>query len=170
MHPRLTDSLMTQTDTPETQSELRQRAIRLLARREHTRAELLRKLGPHGDEADVARVIAQLGALDLQSDERFAQSWLRSNAARHGTASLRHRLQQKGVTPELITDTLSHAEIDDDKTRAQALWQRKFGSAPSSRAEWGKQARFLQSRGFASDTIRRIIPAIAAPTEAFADE
>lgn len=150
--------------------ELKQRAIRLLARREHTRAELLRKLAPHGSEDDIQTVIAELQATQLQSDARFAESWLRARADRLGTARLRHSLQQKGVAGDLIAESIAQADLGDEQARAVAAWDKKFGTPPVDRADWARQARFLQSRGFASDTIRRVVPAIANAKEAFDDE
>lgn len=151
-------------------SELRQRAIRLLARREHTRAELLRKLGPHGSEDNINAVIADLQAAHLQSDARFAESWLRARASRLGTTRLRHALREKGVSAELATDAIAQAGLGDERERAQDAWRRKFGQAPTDRTDWARQARFLHSRGFASDTIRRVIPDIDSTTEAASDD
>jgi regulatory protein len=140
--------------------DLRQRAIRLLARREHTRAELERKLAPHGTEDDIQIVIAELQTNQLQSDARFAESWLRARADRLGTARLRQRLQQKGVAGDLIAASIAQADLGDERDRAAAAWAKKFGIPPVDPADWARQARFLQSRGFASDTIRRVVPAI----------
>jgi len=41
--------------------------------------------------------------------------------------------------------------------RARAAWSRKFSAAPANAKEWARQARFLQSRGFASDIVRRLL-------------
>lgn len=150
--------------------ELRQRAIRLLARREHTCAELRRKLAPHGTEDDIQTVIADLQTNNLQSDARFAESWLRARAARLGAARLRQTLQQKGVASELVTESIAQAGLGDEHERAHAIWTRKFGTPPQDRSDWARQARFLQSRGFASETIRRVVPAITQTTyHAFSD-
>lgn len=138
--------------------ELRQRAVRLLARREHTRAELVRKLAPHGTSDEVSRVISQLQTAQLQSDARFAESWLRARAGGLGTQRLRQTLQQKGVAGELIGAAITEAGLDDERERALAAWKKKFDRAPIDRADWARQARFLQSRGFATDTIRRVVP------------
>ncbi len=137
--------------------ELTQRAVRLLARREHTRAELLRKLAPHGTEDEIATVIGQLTQQGLQSDTRFAAAYVRSNAARHGQARLRQTLRTKGVETELINEQLANGDMADEATRAAALWRRKFGTPAADAKEWAKQARFLQARGFSSDIIRRLL-------------
>lgn len=137
--------------------ELTQRAVRLLARREHTRAELLRKLAPHGTEEEITTVIGQLTQQGLQSDARFAAAYVRSNAARHGQARLRQTLRTKGVEAELINEQLVDADMGDEASRAAALWRRKFGTPAADAKEWARQARFLQARGFSSDIIRRLL-------------
>jgi regulatory protein len=138
-------------------SELRQKAIALLARREHTRAELIRKLAPHGTKDEIDLVIAALQTSQLQSDARFAGAYLRSNAARFGPARLRQTLRQKGVDAETMAAEIEAAELPDEMTQVRAVWARKFSAAPADAKEWGKQARFLQTRGFSSDAIRRLL-------------
>jgi regulatory protein len=137
--------------------DLRQKAIALLARREHTRVELVRKLAAHGTTEEIEAVIVDLQSSQLQSDARFADAYLRSRAARVGTSRLRQTLRQKGVDAETASTQLAAADLPDEATRARELWVRKFGTAPADAREWAKQARFLQSRGFASDVIRRLL-------------
>jgi len=146
---------------------LRSRAIKLLARREYTRAELAKKLATYGTQEEINAVIAELQACHLQSDARFAENYVRSQAIRLGTLRLRHNMLTKGLDRELIESHLAAADIPDDLARARSLWNRKFGTAPADTKEWARQARFLQARGFASDTIRRLlkdpVSAIEAP-------
>ncbi len=137
--------------------ELRAKAIKLLARREHSRAELLRKLSPHGKAEDIESVLAELQRHNLQSDSRFAQSYVRSLGQRFGTAKLRHTLRSKGIASEVVETELSGEDLPDETERARAVWARKFAAAPADAREWAKQARFLQSRGFATDVIRRVL-------------
>ena len=147
------------SEPAETLHQLRQRAVRLLARREHTRAELATKLGAYGDVDDVSAVIDDLAARGLQSDARFAEAYVRSQAARLGAARLTHTLRRKGVADDVLRQTLDTADLDDELVRARALWQRKFGHAPVDARDWARHARFLQSRGFAADLIRRLLRA-----------
>jgi len=140
-------------------NELRQQAIRLLARREHTRAELARKLTALGTQDEIETVLNELQASHLQSDSRAAENYLRSNSSRLGASRLRHTLKTRGVTPELIDEQLAQAALPDEIERARALWSRKFDAAPADAREWARQARFLQSRGFASDVVRRLLKA-----------
>ncbi|MCK9389034.1 MAG: recombination regulator RecX [Sulfuritalea sp.] len=138
-------------------NELRQRAIRLLARREHTRVELARKLAAHGTAEEIGAVLGELQASHLQSDSRFAESYVRSHATRLGASRLRQTLKTKGVTGELIEAQLAQGALPDELERARAVWRRKFSAVPGDAKEWARQARFLQGRGFASDIIRRLL-------------
>jgi regulatory protein len=138
-------------------NELRQQAIRLLARREHTRAELARKLAAHGTAEEIDAVIRELQASHLQSDSRFAESYVRSHAARLGASRLRQTLKTKGVTGDLIEAQLAQGVLPDELERARAVWRRKFSGVPADAREWARQARFLQGRGFSSDIIRRLL-------------
>jgi len=146
-------------------NELRQQAIRLLARREHTRAELARKLNALGTEEEINAVLTELQASHLQSDSRAAESYLRGNSARLGASRLRHNLKTRGVAPEMIDEQLAQAALPDEIERARVIWSRKFSAAPSGAKEWARQARFLQSRGFASDIIRRLLKEPAGALE-----
>ena len=138
-------------------NELRQQAIRLLARREHTRVELARKLSGLGTPEEIDAVLADMEASQLQSDNRTAESYLRSNASRLGTSRLRHTLKTRGVAPELIEEQLAQSDLPAEIERARAAWSRKFSAPPANPKEWARQARFLQSRGFAGDIIRRLL-------------
>ena len=138
-------------------TELRARALRCLARREHSRAELARKLAGHGDAAEVDAVLVRMSELGLQSDSRFAEAWVRGKAARFGSARLRRELSQRGLEAELIDDALAGADLEPELERARALWRTRFGSAPGNAREWARQARFLQSRGFSTDVIRKLL-------------
>jgi regulatory protein len=138
-------------------NELRQQAIKLLARREHTRVELARKLAGLGTPEEIAAVLTDMEASQLQSDNRTAENYLRSNASRLGASRLRHTLKTRGVAPEMIEEQLAQADLPDEIERARAAWSRKFSAAPANPKEWARQARFLQSRGFASDVIRRLL-------------
>jgi regulatory protein len=93
----------------------------------------------------------------LQSDKRTAENYLRSNASRLGASRLRHTLKTRGVAPEMIEEQLAQADLPDEMERARAAWSRKFSAAPANAKEWARQARFLQSRGFASDIVRRLL-------------
>lgn len=137
---------------------LRERALRLLARREHARAELARKLAPYAESTEaLEHVLDDLSARRLLSDERYTEMRLNARSSRFGNARLAHELRTQGVANELIEAAL--AETDDESTRARDVWQRKYGDKPTSHdaAERNRQLRFLMSRGFSGDTIRRVL-------------
>ena len=140
-------------------TRLRQQTLALLSRREHSRAELERKLAGKADPDALKAELDRLAELGLQSDIRMAESYVRAKAPRHGVAKLRHELAQRGVDKALIHEVLEHlsAENGDELTRARTLWQSRFQSTPNDAKEWARQARFLAGRGFTPDTIRRLL-------------
>ena len=138
-------------------SELRERAMRLLARREHSRAELARKLGQSGFNAcDIQPLLDEFEQKRWLSDRRFAESYVADHRSRAGAVKLAFDLRQRGVADNIIEAVLSDNR-DSELERAQAVWQKKFGSAPTDMTEKARQMRFLQSRGFGTEVIRRVI-------------
>ena len=142
---------------------LKGRALRHLARREHSRAELERKLAPYAETVPGTSAAEQIGAaLDelaahgLLSDERTAESVLAGAGRRLGGRRLAQALAAKGLAPELVAATLAQARGSEFE-RALAVWQQRFGAPPASLAERARQARFLAGRGFDGDVIRRVL-------------
>lgn len=134
------------------------RAVALLARRDHSRAELARKLKRYlGDEdpASIDGVLDELERRKLLSDARFASAAARTKSGKFGNARIRHDLLAAGVDDEAAAAALT--SLDAEIERARAVWHKRFGVMPTSAAERGKQARFLQSRGFKSETIHRVL-------------
>ena len=140
---------------PET--SLRERAIRCLARRDHSRVELARKLAAHGTAEEIEDVLNRMTELGLLSDRRYAEAWVRGKAGRFGAARLRHDLAQRGVARETIDAALESECADGDLVRARQVWASRFGTAPGDPREWAKQARFLQGRGFTADVICKLL-------------
>ncbi len=138
-------------------SDLRARAIRLLARREHSRAELARKLAEYGTAEEIDDVLQSLTTTGLLSDARYAEAYVRGHAARFGAARLRQTLRQKGISGELIDAQLTGVDAGDEFARARGVWAHKYGTPPADAREWARQARFLQSRGFSTEVIRKIL-------------
>ena len=141
------------------QPTLRGRAIKLLARREHSRAELAKKLALFGPTEEINSVLDQLEHNGLLSDARMAAAYVRGHAARFGAARLGQNLRTKGISNELIEASLSQIEVLDEKQRAGTIWQRKFGVKPHDPREWARQARFLQGRGFSTEIICKLLKA-----------
>lgn len=144
---------------PLTLAQLKAKAVRWLAAREYSRLELSRKLAAYARSSDdVAVVLEQLELQGWQSDQRVAQSIGRVKAIKQGNALIAQAMRQKGLSQELIAstlDSLPESELD----RAKRVWHKKFGkSGPGLDAkERARQARFLASRGFGADVIRRIV-------------
>jgi len=137
--------------------DLRERALRLLARREHSRAELARKLEAAGFEAgDVQPLLDEFEAKNWLSDRRFAESWVADHRARAGSVKLAYDLRQRGVRDAIIEAVLNDNR-DSELERAREVWKKKFMSAPADAADKARQIRFLQSRGFTAEVIRRAI-------------
>ena len=140
-----------------TSNSLRSRALGYLARREHSRAELRKKLAPHAEDAsDVTALLDDLEQRGFLSDVRFAAEFVRAKSRRFGTAHIAYALREKGVAQETITETLSALD-DSELERARRVWQSKFGALPASLEEKGKQTRFLGGRGFSSEIIRKVL-------------
>jgi len=138
---------------------LKARAVGLLSRREHSRAELQRKLAPHADSQEaLEKVLYDLTQAGWQSDVRFTQGWVHRKASLHGAARIAQDLKLLGIPAEAIAAVRSELK-ESEFSRAQAVWSRKFSlSADSiSAAEYAKQARFLASRGFSTEIIRRVL-------------
>jgi regulatory protein len=139
---------------------LKGRALRLLSGREHSRAELERKLATHEEEpGQLAKVLDELQAKDFISESRVIDSVLNRRASRFGAARIRHELQGKGLQAEAVTaavQSLKGSEIE----RARGVWQKKFGAPAADAAGRGKQMRFLAARGFGSDAIRRVVSGV----------
>ncbi len=136
---------------------LRERAIRLLARREHSRAELARKLKAHAQpEDDLEALLDDLARRKLLSDERYAESRAHMLSRKFGAVRIAHELRAKGVGDELAGQAEKAARATEVE-RARMVWRRKFQVGPKTREERAKQMRFLQSRGFSFDVIRAVL-------------
>lgn len=105
-------------------------------------------------EAVVDALLDWLAARGYLSDERFVETRVHARAAKQGAALIRQELARHGLAlqPEQAT-----ALRESEFARAQALWQRKFGEVADEPRERARQARFLASRGFAADVVRRIV-------------
>ena len=141
------------------------RALRYLAQREHSRAELERKLRRHvqdqpeaSAQAQIAVALDELEAKGLLSEARAAASVLNSQGARYGVRRLKQTLQTKGLAPELVASTLQQAR-GTELERAREIWRRRFGEPAADAAGRAKQMRFLAGRGFEADVIRRVVQA-----------
>jgi regulatory protein len=142
-----------------TEISLRGRALAMLARREHTRTELARKLGPHAESAaEVEMLLDQLAARGLLSETRFAESRANALARKFGSRKIEYDLRSRGVSAELVEHAVEQARTRELEN-CRAAWLRKFGIPPQSTAERGRQMRFLAGRGFSAEAVRQILKA-----------
>ena len=133
------------------------RALRLLARREHTRRELEQKLGAHvADAAELSRLLDDFTARGWICEARAAEQLVRAKRRRFGAARIRHTLVEKGVPQHLIASALEELKATELET-ARAVWTRKFSAAPVTAAERARHVRFLQSRGFSVEIAMRVV-------------
>jgi len=136
-------------------------AMRLLARREYSVAELQNRLvARSGSVAEVNEVIAELQRQGSVSDQRYAECYLRSRIDRgDGPVKLQAALRQKGVPESVIRHSMAESTGEDWRDRLESLRNKRFGKQPPvDPAEWARQARFLQGRGYTVEQIHRVIP------------
>jgi regulatory protein len=149
---------------------LKARALQWLAQREHSRAELRRKLmraaleqaganeaAAAGDDpaAEIDTLLDWLVAHHHLSEARFVESRVHAREARFGQRRIAQELKQHGAA--LDADSAQRLRASEFE-RARAVWARKFGAAPAGdAAARAKQMRFLAGRGFAGDVIRRVV-------------
>ncbi|MDP2254501.1 MAG: recombination regulator RecX [Polaromonas sp.] len=136
---------------------LKGRALRYLAAREHSRAELERKLAAHEETpGQLAQVLDELQAKDFISEARVLESVINRRAARFGAARIKHELLNKGLGAEAVASAMERLKLSELE-RARDIWRKKFdGSAPDA-AGRARQMRFLAARGFGGDVIRRVV-------------
>lgn len=136
--------------------DLRVRALQLLSRRDHSRAELKAKLATQAESEEALNaVLDRLEAERLLCDQRYASQRILVRARRYGNGRLKQELRQTGVSDEDIAAALP--EGGDETERCQAVWARKFGELPQTPEERAKQMRFLQYRGFSGEAIRQTL-------------
>ena len=135
---------------------LKGRALRLLSQREHSRAELERKLAKYEEmPGTLAAALDELTAKDFINEARVVQSVVNQRAPRMGAARVRQELQQKGIAPDAIAEAVAELR-DTELSRAFEVWKRRFDASPSDAKERGRQMRFLMARGFSPGTISKV--------------
>lgn len=141
-------------ERPDTPVELKIRALRFLARREHSRAELARKLAPHAESTEsLEAVLHDLAAKRQLSDERYAEVRAHWLARKYGAAKIRQDLKAHGVADSMVERVSAEGDFD----RARTILARKYRGPASTREEKARRARFLQSRGFSYDVVIRVL-------------
>ena len=150
-----------QGGAPDKAPSVKARAVSLLAQREYSRQELTDKLtAAQASPEEVEQALAQLEAKGLVDDARVVETLVNRRSGKLGATRLRQELQAKGVSAELVAETMAGLK-GSELARAQAVWQKKFGQLAATSAERNKQARFLASRGFSGDVVRQVVAGLS---------
>lgn len=137
------------------QLSIKGRALKLLAAREYSRAELERKLAEHEQEpGSLRQALDELAAKGFLNEQRVVDSVVHRRAPKLGAGRIRQELNAKGLDQEAVAQAVSALQATEME-RAREVWRKKFGTPPASAAERAKQVRFLASRGFGGEAIRR---------------
>ena len=136
---------------------LRVRALKALAQREHSRAELESKLRPFAENPDeLVPLLNELEQRGWLSEARFVEQLTAVRRRRFGAARILHELRDKGVSGaalDALRPQLKKSEIE----AARAVWRKKFGRPPATLSERAKQARFLAGRGFSAEVVHQVL-------------
>ena len=137
---------------------VRRAAMDLLARREHGRMELSRKLRSRGAPPDLIEpALEKLADEGLLSEARYLESFVRMRAnAGYGPLRIREELTQRGLPREEIEQALRDSGFDWNE-QLREVWLRKFGELPGDQRERARQGRFLSYRGYPLDSIGRVL-------------
>ena len=135
-------------------SSIKGRVLRLLSQREHSRAELARKL------ADMETASGDLAAVLDDFVAKGLISVLNQRANKLGAMRLRAELHQKGVSTDRIREAVDSLK-SSESARAQGVWSKRFKGPPEDAKAMAKQVRFLAARGFDAAAIRAAVPPIA---------
>lgn len=154
-------SRRSEASPPDSLSGAQQRALRLLARREHSVKELRYKLEIRGVPESLAdTVIQDFEKRGWQSDQRYAESVLRVRLSRaYGPLRVRAELTAAGLSDALITSVLKGAGCNWDKLAKQA-YQRRFAGRPKCPKEWQRGYHFLAQRGFSAEQIHAVLKCV----------
>ncbi|MDH0747563.1 recombination regulator RecX [Pseudomonas sp. GD03842] len=143
-------------DTP---VAVRRTAMDLLARREHGRVELTRKLRQRGAPPElIEAALDRLTEEGLLSESRYLESFVSYRArSGYGPLRIREELGQRGLQRSDIEQALRECGIDW-REKLEESWRRKFsGQFPKDARERGQQMRFLSYRGFPPELIGRLL-------------
>jgi regulatory protein len=142
---------------PGFQPSLKGRALRLLSQREHSRAELERKLAAHEEvPGELAKALDELQARDFINEDRVIESVVHRRAGKLGAARVRQELSAKGLSGEAVASAMEELR-ESEFSRALAVWRKKFDRPAADPNERARQIRFLMTRGFNAEVVRKIV-------------
>jgi regulatory protein len=136
---------------------LKTRALGYLARREHSRMELEKKLAPHAQSStELAAVLDTLEQCGFLSATRMVEQLVHVRKSKFGSRRIVHELREKGIPENLIAAALPNIR-ESEQSRAREVWGKRFNAMPADAKELGRQRRFLMNRGFAADVIHHVL-------------
>lgn len=136
---------------------LKTRALGYLARREHSRLELERKLAPHAKTSEeLSSVLDALEQRGFLSAMRMVEHVIHVRKRKFGSLRIMHELREKGIAENLIAEALPNIR-ETEQDNAREVWRKKFGATPANAKELGRQTRFLMGRGFTAEVIHQVL-------------
>ena len=136
---------------------LKTRALGYLARREHSRLELERKLARHAQTPEeLSSMLDTLEQRGFLSAARVIEHVIHIRKDRFGSQRIMHELREKGIAENLIAAALPNIK-EAEQNNAREVWRRRFGAMPADAKERGRQTRFLMGRGFSAEVIREVL-------------
>jgi regulatory protein len=142
---------------PALQVSLKGRALRLLSQREHSRSELERKLAAYEQApGELAQVLNDLQARDFINEGRVIDSVMHRRSGKLGATRIKQELASKGLSGEAVTEALAGLR-ETEYSRALEVWRKKFDRPTTDPNDRAKQMRFLLTRGFSSEVVRKIV-------------
>ncbi len=132
--------------------QTKNRALRMLDRRDYSRAELKKKLVEKGERAeDADAVVERLAELGVVDDRRYASLVVREYAGKgYGERRVRMELQRRGVPRELLDEALT--EMPEQEDTLLSLLRRKLGE-DFDRADIKRATDSLARKGYGWDEI-----------------
>ncbi|MBT00787.1 MAG: hypothetical protein CMI01_19305 [Oceanospirillaceae bacterium] len=152
---------MKQGKVLETEAEVREAVVRLLARREYSRRELESRLEKRVDDKGVLQAVLD-DVIDkgYQSDQRMAEMFLRQRVSQgYGERRIRYDLNTKGVSEALVSEALAAAAVDWFEVAREHAVRRYGEGPPADHKERAKRMRHLLGRGFGYDEVKYALDA-----------
>lgn len=136
---------------------LRERALGYLSRREYSYKELQQKLQGYAEEQDdLPALLEDFKKRGWLSEQRYTEQVVHARKGKFGSLRVAHELREHGIAEDLVAKAITEIK-SDEAANARAICRKKFDAPPTTREQWAKQARFLQSRGFSFDVIKQVL-------------
>ena len=136
---------------------LKTRALGYLARREHSRLELEKKLARHAQTPEeLSSMLDTLEQRGFLSAVRMVEHVVHIRRGRFGSQRIAHELREKGIAENLIAAVLPNIK-ETEQDNAREVWRKKFGVMPADAKELGRQIRCRVGRGLTTEVIRQVL-------------